>query len=203
MRLKRGLVATVAGGFAAWLLGALWIDRVGTVAEAPRPACAIVVLGARVEAGGTPSPTLAARIEAGVSIAQQRGELLLFSGGVGTNPPAEADVGAARALSAGVKAERILAERESHSTWENAAKSAPLLEAAGVRCVHLVTDPYHLARARWAFERHGFDVTRGPVFDAPRHRSWTERVLWTMREVPALIRLVLLQAVRTRTDNRE
>ena len=203
MRLKRGVVATVGGALAAWLVAAGWVDRVGVVSEAPRPDCAIVVLGARVDPGGVPSPTLAARIKAGIALTRTSAQPLLFSGGVGTNPPAEAEVGASSALSVGVKEERILVEKESHSTWENAVKSAPILRAAGLRCVHLVTDPYHLARARWAFEQQGFDVTRGPVFDAPRHLVWTERALWTMREVPALTRLVLLQTLRTRTDNRE
>jgi len=54
-------------------------------------------------------------------------------------------------------------EGASRTTWENATLSAPLLRAAGVKRVVLVTQAYHMARARWCFERQGFEVIAAPM----------------------------------------
>lgn len=92
------------------------------------------------------------------------------------------------ALDAGIVESRVLVELNSHSTLENARESAALISG---RCVELVSDPYHLARARYAFEREGLVVFPRPVLDAPRHRDVVDRVTWTLREVPAFVRLAL------------
>lgn len=193
MRLLRGLLPAVL--LSGWVLAAWWIDAEGTTrASAAGADCALVVLGARVEEGGRPSETLAERVRAGVRLRLAgQGALLLFSGGVGDFPPAEAEVGRAMAVAAGVPPSQIVVEAASHSTRENARESAKLLRARGLSCVHLVSDPYHLARARWAFEREGFRVTLGPVEDAPRHRSFPTRLWWTAREVPAFAKMMLAE----------
>lgn len=119
--------------------------------------------------------------------------MLVFSGGVGDHPPAEAEVGRAYAIDAGVDPAVIVTETRSHSTRENARETAVLLRARGASCLNLVSDPYHLARARRAFEREGFDdVHLVPVLTAPRHTSVVARLGWTAREVPALIKLILI-----------
>ena len=115
----------------------------------------------------------------------------MISGGVGDFPPAEGEVGRALALDAGVAPQRIRAETKSHSTRENARESAKLLHQEGVTCVQLVSDPYHLARARWAFEREGLRVTLRPVLAAPRHQALGLRIWWTAREVPAFVRMLV------------
>nr|WP_238330622.1 YdcF family protein [Pseudomonas aeruginosa] len=51
----------------------------------------------------------------------------------------------------------------SRTTWENATLSAPQLREAGVRRVVLVTQAWHMQRARWSFERQGFEVIPAPV----------------------------------------
>ncbi len=117
----------------------------------------------------------------------------MFSGGVGDHPPAEAEVGRAYAIDAGVDPAVIVTETRSHSTRENARETAALLRERGASCLNLVSDPYHLARARRAFEREGFDdVHLVPVLTAPRHTSVVARLGWTAREVPALIKLILI-----------
>lgn len=181
---------------AAWALAALWIDRVGTTSkDVARRECAVVVLGARVNEGGVASETLAARVAEGFATRKAgKGEFLVFSGGVGDFSPAEAIVGRDLAIDAGIAAESILVEVNSHSTRQNARETVKLLKARDVHCAHVISDPYHLARARWCFRQEGFEVTIGPVLDAPRHRSLLHRVWWwTAREVPALIRLVLTE----------
>lgn len=195
MRWRRGLAAAGVVVLTAWALTALWIDHVGTSArDVPRRDCAVVVLGARVNEGGVASETLAARVAEGVATRRAgKGEFLVFSGGVGDFPPAEAIVGRNLAIDAGIAAESILIEVNSHSTRENARETVKLLKAHDVHCAHVISDPYHLARARWCFRQERFEVTIGPVLGAPRHRSLISRTWWTAREVPALIRLVLTE----------
>lgn len=195
MRRRRGLLAAGVVVLAAWALAALWIDHVGTSSkDVARRECAVVVLGARVNEGGVASDTLAARVAEGVATRKAgKGELLVFSGGVGDFPPAEAIVGRELAIDAGIAPESILVEVNSHSTRQNAHETVKLLKAHDVHCAHVISDPYHLARARWCFKQEEFDVTIGPVLDAPRHRSLISRMWWTAREVPALIRLVLTE----------
>lgn len=54
-------------------------------------------------------------------------------------------------------------EGSSRDTAENAAFSAALLRADGVRKILLVTDAMHMARARVAFERAGLEVVDAPT----------------------------------------
>ncbi|MBL8918406.1 MAG: YdcF family protein [Myxococcaceae bacterium] len=192
MRSHRLLLATTSIAL-VWGGAAVWVDRVGVGPHAARPpSCAIVVPGARVDEGGVPSATLEARVRQGIALKRaDQAAWLVFSGGVGEHPPAEAEIGRALALEAGVPEREVLVETASHSTRENARETARLLAGRGVGCVQVVSDPYHLARARWAFEREGLSVSLAPVLDAPRHRSWPLRLWWTAREVPAFVKMIL------------
>jgi uncharacterized SAM-binding protein YcdF (DUF218 family) len=49
-------------------------------------------------------------------------------------------------------------ESQSSTTAENATYSARILRTAGVQRIYLVTHAWHMARARLAFRRAGFDV---------------------------------------------
>lgn len=54
-------------------------------------------------------------------------------------------------------------ETESEDTAENAAYSARLLRPAGIRRIVLVTQAFHMRRARLLFERAGFEVVTAPT----------------------------------------
>ena len=54
-------------------------------------------------------------------------------------------------------------EKDSRTTWENATLSAAILKPAGVKRIVLVTQAFHMARARWCFERQGFEVIAAPM----------------------------------------
>jgi uncharacterized SAM-binding protein YcdF (DUF218 family) len=54
-------------------------------------------------------------------------------------------------------------EARSRDTGENAAFSAALLRADGIRRILLVTDAMHMPRARVAFERAGLEVVSAPT----------------------------------------
>ena len=60
------------------------------------------------------------------------------------------------------------AEAKSEDTWQNAEFSAPLLRAAGVDSVYLVSHAWHLRRAEMAFAHFGIATTPAPLrYDRP------------------------------------
>ena len=95
-------------------------------------------------------------------------------------------------LSGGVPEDRITIERESKSTLENADFAKPLLEAAGVRRVLLVTSSFHARRALATFQQRipgiAFGVTTSRIgwWDTPSGRNqedeWARIEMW---KIPA------------------
>lgn len=199
-RLLLRLLLVLAGVLTCGVLGlAFVVDRFGQ-RERAGASDAVVVLGARVLPGGVPSGALQARTEQAVAL-YQRGiaRRLLFSGGVGVNPPSEASVMRALAVRLGVPEEACVLEEASHSTEQNARYSAELLRALGARRVVVVSDPYHLLRARQYFRLQGFEVDTSPALLTERNLNWVDRVYWTVREAFALLlhpRVLLARAPR-------
>jgi uncharacterized SAM-binding protein YcdF (DUF218 family) len=144
---------------------------------------AIVVLGCALR-GGAPSPALVRRVECGVALlARGVAPLLLLSGGGRSGrPEAAAMAGLATAL--GVAAERLLVEPDSRDTIGNAVNTAALLRARGLDSVVLVSDAYHLARARILFRRAGLTVA---ATDHPPRRGWPRELPYYLREAAALV----------------
>lgn len=164
------------------------IDRTGqsqTHVRAP----AIVVLGARVLEGGHASGALRARVERAVELFHEgAAPLVVLSGGVGDHPPSEARVALEVARKLGVPEEACLLEEESHSTYENAVFTARLLKERGIDRVIVVSDPYHLFRARQHFRLQGIDAHTVPALMTERNLSLPQRAYWTAREVIAVLR---------------
>lgn len=185
--------ARVLAGLAlAGMLGvaglAHFIDRYGQVDRA-RPADAIVVLGARVDERGEPGDSLRARTLHAVAL-YERGlaPKILCTGGVGDHPPSEAEAAAALARSRGVPASDLVLESRSTSTRENALYAAKIRRAKGWHEVIVVSDPYHLWRARRELTRAGLVAYPSPALDCARNRVLHRRFFWAVREVLALAR---------------
>jgi uncharacterized SAM-binding protein YcdF (DUF218 family) len=107
-----------------------------------------LVLGNRAYINGAPNPCLTGRVDEGVALAQQ-GLLttLVMTGGVDDEDGrTEAQTMQAWAISQGFKGP-ILLESKSESTLENFKFSRPILLAAGVKNVIVVSEPYHMWRA--------------------------------------------------------
>ena len=184
----RRLLFALVGALTCGVFGLAWrVDRFGQ-RERAMPADALVVLGARVLPGGVPSGALQARVEKAVELYQQGiAPRLVFSGGVGDHPPSEAQVMRALAVRLGVPAEACILEEESHSTEQNARYSAGLLRSMGARRVVVVSDPYHLLRARQYFRIQGFEVATSPALLTERNLHAVDRFYWTVREAFALL----------------
>ena len=146
-------------------------------ATARRPeAQAIVVLGAGTyfnapEYGGTTSgPHALVRLRYAAHLQRKTGKPLLVSGG----SPEGAGAGEALHM-------REILEREFHvpvkwvedrslTTLDNARLSHALLRAHGIRTVYVVTQAWHMPRARLAFEHAGFTVIPAATDYATRFR---------------------------------
>jgi uncharacterized SAM-binding protein YcdF (DUF218 family) len=188
-----GICLGVIAVACAALLGLAWrIDSYGQV-EGAVPADALVVLGARVLPGGEPDDSLRVRTLKAVRLYQEGiAPYVICTGGVGDNPPAESRVAADLAITCGVPAEKVLLEEHSTSTRENAEYAARICRERGWKRVVVVSDPYHLYRARRAFEREGLTVSTSPARACRRNRSPRLRVFWTLRETLLVLREMVM-----------
>lgn len=181
-RPRLALACAVLGFGGLWLLSLPALVELGARALEREPALvrsewpglaqraeAIVVLGGGREVadpgwgGDQPSLMAMERARFAARLHKASGLPLLVSGGLHYGaPPSEA------ALFTEVLGEDFgvpvrWQEGASRTTWENATLSAPLLRAAGVQRIVLVTQAWHMARARWCFERQGFEVIPAPM----------------------------------------
>jgi len=153
-----------------------------------RRADAIIVLGSKVWPGGRPGPSLSARTQHAIALYQAGyASRLILCGGVGDNPPSEAEVMRRVAASAGVPADALVLEDQSHSTEENLANAKELMDARGWHTAVIVSDPFHLYRAEimahdLGIEAYGSGASNSPAYTAAQLRIW-----YTAREAIALV----------------
>jgi uncharacterized SAM-binding protein YcdF (DUF218 family) len=165
--------SAVAEALIGWLEScsppALTAEALAEKLREPSPPGAIVVLGGGVRHNERdwpwheyPNMRTLERLAFGALLARESGLPILVSGG--TPPERDASEAAmmARTLEAsfGLKARWV--EGRSRDTAENALESARLLHADGVRRVVLVTQAYHMPRARAAFAAAGLQVIAAP-----------------------------------------
>lgn len=133
------------------------------------PADVIVVLGAGLERDGSPSHSMQRRAEQAARLyARGLAPKLICSGGVGPGSSRSEAWACAELLQrGGVPAEAILLDEKSRTTEANAGNSLALIRANGWQRVIVVSDGYHLLRARWLFERIGQPVLTSPAADPP------------------------------------
>lgn len=114
---------------------------------APRPAGAIVVMGA-AQYNGVPSPDLSSRLDQAAILWHRHYATDIMV--TGFKEPGdrytEAQASARYLTLAGIPSADILQAGGSDS-WQNLAQAAPALLARGDRTVLVVTDPFHEARS--------------------------------------------------------
>ncbi|MCW3476883.1 YdcF family protein [Limobrevibacterium gyesilva] len=138
---------------------------------APDPPEAIVILSGDAAYGGTggilPGSGIGAmtldRMRAGAVLHRRTGLPVLVSGGQLEPGAAPIATQMARSLQDEFSTPVRWIEPISADTWQNAKFSAAILRAAGIRSVYVVTNAWHLRRARIAFAHFGIAVTPAPL----------------------------------------
>lgn len=119
---------------------------------------AVVVLGCRIAFDGASLKGAAGRRARTAALAAKtRGaDVVVCSGGRAWDGHVEADALADELVARGIDARRIIRERRSHSTLENARFTRVLLGDRGVTDVIVVTCEWHMPRALGLFRAEGF-----------------------------------------------
>ena len=150
------------------------IHRQSTIEEA-RSADVIVVLGA-AEYRGRPSPVFKARLDHALELYRRSlAPRVLTSGGAGGDPVfTEGGVGRSYLVGNGVPSEAIIVEPEAETTVQSMAAVAEIMRRMGLRTCILVSDGYHIFRAKQMLATQGFSVYGSPRPDpsAEGARQW-------------------------------
>lgn len=169
-------------------LGGLWLTSLPVVVQwaadalehdAPLPrqqwatlaqrADAIVVLGSGRERNDpvwnadVPTGIGLERLRLAAHLSKDSGLPILTTGGLHYGePPSEAEL-MAQSLQQDFGITVRWQEGRSRTTWENATMTGQLLLPLGAKRIVLVTQAWHMPRARWSFEKAGFTVIAAPV----------------------------------------
>lgn len=163
-----------------WLT--LHIHAQSTVDEA-RPADVIVVMGA-AEYRGKPSPVLKARLDHGLSLYERKlAPRILTTGGAGGDPVfTEGTVGRNYLIGRGVPSEAIILEDEGETTVHSTVAVAEIMTRMGLKSCILVSDGYHIFRAKKMLEARGMQVYGSPRAIKPE-TGWRDWWLYTRQAV--------------------
>jgi uncharacterized SAM-binding protein YcdF (DUF218 family) len=134
-----------------------------SVVDEAAAADVIVIMGA-AEYRGKPSPVLRARLDHGLDLFQQGlARRILTTGGAGGDPVfTEGVVGRNYLMSHGVPPEAILLEAEGASTAHSTTVVAEIMRRTGLKSCILVSDGYHIYRAKKMLEFRGLQVFGSP-----------------------------------------
>jgi uncharacterized SAM-binding protein YcdF (DUF218 family) len=147
----------------------------------------IVVLGA-AEYHGRPSPVLKARLDHAYDL-YERGlaPFILTSGGKGGDPQfTEGQVGRDYLVRKGVPAEAIVVEGEGDSTVRTVIAVSEIMRRMGFISAILVSDGYHIYRAKRILEFEGMTVYGSPRPHAAR-QSVRERWVYVRQAIGYLL----------------
>ena len=184
--LRRAAGLLLAGVLAA-ALEAAYIVADG-LHDRPGHADVALVLGNTVEANGQPSTLLRNRLDRALE-GYRHGDypLVLVSGGVGSPGGDEAAAMRAYLLAQGVPPERIIADNQGRNTYASARFTARLLRQHGWRSVCVVTQYYHVPRARLALRRFGV----GTVYTEHAHDAEPGNLYHLLREMAGMVKYAL------------
>lgn len=136
------------------------------------PTCAIILGGgfdgtiSKVR-GGFELGSAGDRFVEGLRLARLYPDMtLIITGGdpsLDNTTEGDADIAERFYLEFGIDASRLILERESRNTEENAAFTAPVLKANGLSSCLLITSAFHMPRSAGLFRKAGIDFIPWPV----------------------------------------
>ncbi len=183
----RALFLLIALSILAFAFLVYQVDRLGRQDDA-RPADAIVVLGARVNADGSPGSDLISRTYRAIDLWQDNyAPRIICTGGFKNEPLSAAAVCKRFAVDLGVPAEDVYLADGSSNTLEDAQVTAALMATQGWRTAILVSHPLHLFRARWLFHRAGVDAVTSPTSTDTARIFLPLRAWYAIRESAGIV----------------
>jgi len=159
----RWIIALAALGCVAFLLFLTRKIMHEASVNQTHSADAIVVYGA-AEYVGHPSPVYRARLDHAYSLFQQGlAPIVITTGGAGKDPRfSEGQVGRDYLESRGIPDANMIAETQGGDTDESTQRVAVILRVNGLRRVLLVSDAYHMFRAKQMMAAQGIEVYLSP-----------------------------------------
>ena len=147
-----------------------------------------VVFGALVRPDGTPSGSLARRVEGALENARTVGDArFLVSGGQGRHGPPEAEVMAGMLRAAGVAGDAITQDAESTDTLSSVRNCARILKSAGdAERVYVCSSAYHNPRCALLFRMYGIKAHIPPMPGDRQALGTGKWLYYVLREVVAI-----------------
>ena len=143
-----------------------------------------LVLGNTVNIDGTPSPRLRARLDKTLELYRDGYfPTIIVSGGIGIEGYDEAKVMRDYLVSHGVSADQIIMDNEGINTYASAKKTLQIICESNKKSVFVVSQYFHLPRARLTLERLGIS----PVYSAHANFFEWRDIYSSLREVVAYI----------------
>lgn len=160
------------------------LERHGAGRSLAEPVDAVLVLGAGIDGDGVPAYSSRRRVAAAVALlgaGLARNAILSGSG----RPVPSAERMRRYAVSLGAPPAALMIESRASSTFQNLLFGLALAEANGFERLAIVTDAYHLERARVLaayFGRPGIGLV---AVRGLEHEAWQDRAWTTLREALA------------------
>ena len=158
--------------------------RYFAVKDQAHTADAIVVMGA-AQYNGHPSKVLKARLDHALSL-YNRGysKSIITTGSYGRDPNfSEAQVATTYLTEHGVNPDHITTEQASLTTRDSIRASSEIAKSMAWRSVIVVSDGFHLFRAKRMFEDYGIMAYTSPAPMSPIEISASQRFWFSLREV--------------------
>ena len=158
--------------------------RDAAVRDEARQADVIVVLGA-AQYNGRPSPVLKARLDHALNLYRDGfAPAILTTGSYGSDPNfSEAEVSKKYLVEHGVGVSDIVTEQGGGTTRDSVQAAAGLLQAKGWRTALVVSDGFHLFRAKIMFSDNGIVAYTSPAPNSPIEIGASRRFWHSLREV--------------------
>lgn len=154
------------------------------VRDEAHPADAIVILGA-AQYNGRPSPVLKARLDHAYDL-YERGfaQTIITTGSYGPDPNfSEAQVSTHYLVQRGVDVANIMTDQGSGSTYDTIQAVSGVLKAKGWKTALVVSDGFHLYRAKRMFADNGIMTYTSPAPNSPIELEASQRFWHSLREV--------------------
>src|SRR5215510_570872 len=183
---KWGTLLAIAAILAISIYGMYLYGQIRNYAihDEAQKADAIVVLGA-AQYNGRPSPVLKARLDHAYDLyTKGYAHAIITTGGYGPDPNfSEAQVSTRYLVQRGVDMGNIITEQGSGTTYDSIQAASELLKAKGWTTALVVSDGFHLYRAKRMFSDNGITTYTSPAPNSPIEVESSQRFWHSLREV--------------------